>query len=285
MDCGNLSTAVHNGSTSAAQAFGKGETGHLLIGPAWVTARAGRQGILLTVGTRARPSPRPDEGAGPRLLRLRPAALAAGLTLLAAPYVGMLWEWIAPAPTYVNLAGEVYLNNQDSSEFIAADGWFLVLGLVLGMISAGIAYWRWRGDLTVIGALAGASVLASLIAREVGEAFGPAPIQQTALTLTDGETIGGSITLASDGILFAGAVGVLVTYLSLIAGLERRSDDSGDEQAELTGDPRWADAGWGKPAEQASVGAAGLTGDVGAGQRRQVGEHDPLPAEQRELGS
>ena len=242
------------------------------------------------VGTRARPSPRP-EGSGPsRLLeRVRPAVLAAGAVLLAAPYVGMLWERISPAPTYVNLAGEVYLSNQDSSEFIAADGWFLILGLVLGLISAGLAYWRWRGDLLVIAAMSGASVLASLIAREVGEAFGPAPIQQTALTLADGETIDGSITLASDGILFAWAVGILLTYLSLIGGLERSTDDEDTPGAEQQ---PWADQEWQAEAPKApkapnggaSVGVTGLAGDVGAGQRRQVGEHDPLPAEKGELG-
>ncbi|MBA3743597.1 hypothetical protein [Sporichthya sp.] len=244
------------------------------------------------MGTRARLSPRPEGRVASRLLaQFRPAVLAAGLTLLAAPYVGIVWERISPAPTYVNLAGEVYLDNQDSSEFIAADGWFLIIGLLLGIASAAVAYWRWRGDLGVIAAMSGASVLASLIAREVGEAFGPAPIQQTALTLADGETIPGSVTLASDGILFAWAVGILLTYLSLIGGLERSRAAEEDDH----GQPNWSEAGWDPSRENpngthpdvgdvASVGAAGLAGDVGAGQRRQVGEHDPLATEKGELG-
>ncbi|HUR73152.1 MAG TPA: hypothetical protein VMZ00_02680 [Sporichthya sp.] len=241
------------------------------------------------MGTRARLSPRPEESGGPSVLaRLRPAALTAGLTLLVAPYVGMLWEWIAPAPTYVNLSGEVYLNNQDSSEFIAADGWFLILALLLGVISAALAYWRWRGDVAVIAAMSGASVLASLIAREVGEAFGPAPIQQTALTLADGKTIQGSISLASNGILFAWAVGILLTYLSLIGGLERTSDEDEDNDEQSEVEPAWAGPEWDAdhtaPNGQSSVGATGLAGDVGTGKGRQVGEHDPLPAEKSELG-
>lgn len=245
------------------------------------------------MGTRARPSPRPEGSGASRLFaQVRPPVLAAGVILLAAPYVGMLWEWIAPAPTYVNLAGEVYLNNQDSSEFVAADGWFLILGLLLGLISAGLGYWRWRGDLPVIVAMSSASVVASLIAREVGEAFGPAPIQQTALTLADGETIQGSITLASDGILFAWAVGILLTYLSLIGGLERstEADDATDDATDPHAPRAWTDQDWDaglnpptRANGDASVGAAGLAGDVGPGQRRQVSEHDPLPAEKGEL--
>jgi hypothetical protein len=240
--------------------------------------------------------------------RLQPAAIAAVLILLAAPYVGMFWQWVAPAPTYVNLSGDVYLDNQDTSAFIAADGWFLVIGLVAGIVSAGLAYWRWRGDVVVIVAMAGAAVVGSLIARQVGEAFGPPSIQQTALTLGDGQTIQGSIKVAANGVLFAWAVGILLTFLSLIGGLERSSEDAEDDaEAEFAEDgneqageyvrPHWAeefDADLprnGHPApgapedEGASVGAAGLAGDVGAGQRGQVGEHDPLPAEKGELGA
>jgi hypothetical protein len=229
--------------------------------------------------------------------RLRPPAIGGALILLAAPYLGMLWEWIAPAPTYVNLSGEVYLNNQDSSEFIAADGWFLILGLLAGVLSAVLGYWRWRANLAVIVAMGLAAVPAAYIAREVGEAFGPAPIQQTALSLASGATIHGEITVGARGVLFAWAVGVLITYLSLVGGLDRT--EAGDE-AEPVG---WEQPGWelengelvspngaDEVAESAasetaaSVGVAGLAGDVGAGQRRQMGEHDPLPAEKGELG-
>ncbi len=211
--------------------------------------------------------------------------------LFLAPYVGMVWEWIAPAPTYVNISGEVFLNNQDSSEFIAADGWFLVIGLLVGIACAGLGYWRWRGDLAMIVAMTGASVLAALIAREVGEAFAPAPIAQTALTLADGETVRGSIEIAADGVLLGWPVGILLTYLSLIGGLERGKSEGEDTCAEDGVQADWEQpTGWGPPAgvngaaEAGSVRAGGLASDVGAGQGRQVGQHDPLAAEKRELG-
>jgi hypothetical protein len=148
--------------------------------------------------------------------------------------------------------------------------------------------------------MAVAAVPAAYIAREVGEAFGPAPIQQTALTLADGESISGAIAVGAHGVLFSWAVGVLVTYLSLVAGLERPSntdeedDTSVDTSADASADASADDAPteevetWttDTPSENgASVGAAGLTGDVGAGQRRQMGEHDPLAAEKGEFGA
>lgn len=224
--------------------------------------------------------------------RLRPAAIAVVLTLLVAPYVGMLWERIAPAPTYVNLSGEVYLDNQDTSAFIAADGWFLIIGFLAGVVAAGLAYWRWRGDLVVIVAMSLAGIAAAYIAREVGEAFGPPPIQQTALTLSDGETIDGALKLGADAVLYSWPVGVLLTYLSLIGGLERTSEDEEPDDQML--DAAWSEEFQGSSngsvengavENGASVGAAGLAGDVGPGERGQVGEHDPLPAEKREFGA
>lgn len=234
-------------------------------------------GNTARVGTRAKESARPEvSGRATVLAYLKPAAIVAALMLFLAPYVGMLWEWIAPAPTYVNISGEVFLDNQDSSEFIAADGWFLVIGLLTGIACAALGYWRWRGNLAVIVTMTGASVLAALIAREIGEAFAPAPIQQTASTLADGGTIRGSIKIAADGVLLAWPVGVLLTYLSLIGGLERSKNEDEPDAEQL---------GWGQPTGwEASVGAGGLASDVGAGQGRQVGQHDPLPAEKGELG-
>lgn len=245
------------------------------------------------MGTRAKESSGPEvSGRAALLACLRPAGIVAALTLFLAPYVGMLWEWIAPAPTYVNIAGEVFLDNQDSSEFIAADGWFLVIGLLVGIASAALGYWRWRGNLAVIVAMTGASVLAALIAREVGEAFSPAPIQQTASTLADGDTIRGSIEIAADGVLLGWAVGILLTYLSLIGGLERsKGEDTADGPTEGAAQTGWGEpTAWSPPAPtngaaQASVRAGGLAGDVGAGQGRQVGQHDPLPAEKGEFGA
>jgi hypothetical protein len=124
----------------------------------------------------------------------------------------------------------------------------------------------------------------------VGEAFGPASIQKTALSLANGATIHGSITVAADGVLFAWSVGVLLTYLSLVGGLERSQDEDADADPAPDADPAhdvdpaqdWEQLTW----EQngSSVRAAGLAGDIGAGQRGQVGEHDPLPAEKGELG-
>ena len=52
------------------------------------------------------------------------------LGLLLGPVVGVLWLWIAPTPVAINTDGAIYLKDQDTKAFIAADGWFLVLGFL-----------------------------------------------------------------------------------------------------------------------------------------------------------
>lgn len=262
------------------------------------------------MGTRAIQSPRPaDEPARSRTRALRAAAASAALALLLAPYVGMLWQYLAPAPTYLNVAGEIFLDNQDTSEFIAADGTFLIVGLLVGLVCGALGYWRYRLDLGAILGMTIAAAIGALIAREVGEAFGPAPIAQSALGLPVGQTTTGALELKSDGVLLGWPVGVLIAYLSLIAGLDRPArrtpadeaapgeaapgeaapDGAAPDGAAPDGAADGGTAGDGLPADEprevsASVGAGPLAGEVGARQGRQVAQHDALPAEQRELG-
>jgi hypothetical protein len=209
-----------------------------------------------SVGTRTRT----DRRRGPGILT---SALSAGvpavLTLLLAPYVGMLWEWVSPAPTYINLGGSIYLKDQDTSEFINADLWFLVIGLGVGVISGGLAYWRYRKALPAMLGLTVAAFVAAMIARHVGVEFSPPPIAQAAPGTPDGATVHAEITLHAHSLLLSWPVGVVLAYVCLIAGLER-------------------------PAER-SIGALPAADEVGAGEGLQMGEELPFATQQSELGS
>lgn len=208
------------------------------------------------MGTRTRT----DRRRGPGILTAAlSAAVPAVLTLLLAPYVGMLWEWVSPAPTYINLGGSIYLKDQDTSEFINADLWFLVIGLGVGVISGGLAYWRYRKALPAMLGLTVAAFVAAMIARHVGVEFSPPPIAQAAPGTPDGATVHAEITLHAHSLLLSWPVGVVLAYVCLIAGLER-------------------------PAER-SIGALPAADEVGAGEGLQMGEELPFATQQSELGS
>lgn len=103
----------------------------------------------------------------------RGAAAVLALTLLGAP-LGLLWAALAPDVPVIKTADGAVLAQPQPEEFIAADGWFSLLGLGFGVLVAVGVWWllpRWRGPagmlVSVIGAL-GAALLAWAVGRQIG---------------------------------------------------------------------------------------------------------------------
>lgn len=201
------------------------------------------------------------------------ALLPALLTLLLAPWVGMVWEWLAPAPAYVNIEGQVFPVDEDSSEFIAADVWFLVVGLTVGLVSGAFAYWRYRRALPAMVAITAASLIGAWIARETGSEFGPPELAQAAVGTVDGERIAGAIEVRSGIVLLGWPVGVLIAYVSMILGLERPTpkvaglEDSEEDDCEELEPP--------------SIEAGGSTGQGSSGNGRKPGKDGAFARQQR----
>jgi hypothetical protein len=222
------------------------------------------------------------------------------LSLLVAPYLGMLWEWVTPAPTYINLDGAIYLENQDTTKFIAADTWFLCLGLIAGMIAGGLGYWRYRRRFVPMIGLTVSGLLGALIARRVGVAFGPPPVGLAAIGLPEGEITHAMIELRAQAVVLAWPVGVLLSYVCCIGGLERaptppstswateaEANQPAARPARRFGSSK-ARTGYVKRAFSmgaGSVGAGGAPDEVGGRNGRKSTEDAPLPAEQREFGA
>jgi hypothetical protein len=207
------------------------------------------------------------------LIRVARAALVPGaLTLGVAPYLGMLWERVAPKPTYINLGGAIYLNNQDTNQFIGDDTWFLVLGLLAGLLGGALGYWRYRRGLATMLGLTGAAMLGSLIARHVGVALSPPPIAQAALGVPDGGSVHAMIQVKAHAVLLAWPVGVLLSYVCLIGGLERPPRSIVPKAA--------AD-----PEPVVSVGALSAGEEIGSRNGRDLIQDAPLPVEQAERGA
>jgi hypothetical protein len=97
------------------------------------------------------------------------AAVVVGLVLLAAP-VGLVWSALAPHYTVVFKDGEAtYPNIESTKAFIGADGSFVAVALVAGLLTGAAAWWlaRRSGPWTVV-ALAVGGLLAAWIASRVG---------------------------------------------------------------------------------------------------------------------
>lgn len=92
-----------------------------------------------------------------------------GCVLLGAP-AGLIWSRVAPHLTVtVDKNGVSAPNLESTKAFIGADGSYLVVMLIMGLISGGVAWWlaRRSGPYTVAALVVG-GVLAALVAASVG---------------------------------------------------------------------------------------------------------------------
>jgi hypothetical protein len=98
---------------------------------------------------------------------------AASLGLGAA--AGVVWWLLVKPPAYeLNSNGGATTSERGLTEFIAADAWFCVIGLVVGVL-IGIAAWRWLRTLgwSVVLVVVVCAVASALMCWLVGYRLGP----------------------------------------------------------------------------------------------------------------
>ncbi|MEV4709524.1 hypothetical protein [Actinoplanes sp. NPDC049316] len=102
------------------------------------------------------------EAPRPARSRRRAVAVTALITLamaVAGGPLGLLWSWLAPSVPVVN-AGQngIVVNDPSPEEYIAADGWFTLIGFGFGLVAA-IVVWlvlrRDRGPALLLGVVLG----------------------------------------------------------------------------------------------------------------------------------
>jgi hypothetical protein len=160
--------------------------------------------------------------------------VALGLAVLGAP-LGWLWSALAPAVPLVKTEGGAALTDPQPEEFVAADGWFTLLGLGFGVLAA-IVVWalvrRHRGPYVLLGVAVG-TVGAALMAWWLGgliaqnnfdELLASAPVgtplsRPAELRAGGFEWLWGVIPTLQGDVLLP-AFGAVVTY-TLLAGWSR----------------------------------------------------------------
>ncbi|MFI5832908.1 DUF2567 domain-containing protein [Micromonospora sp. NPDC051300] len=159
--------------------------------------------------------------------------VTASLTALGAP-LGLLWAWLAPGtPVRQTPDGAVYAVPQPEQP-IAADGWFSLLALGFGVLSA-IGLWvllrRRRGPAGLLAVTLG-GLGAAVVAWQVGRRIGLATFQRLVDTAPPGTDFTKPADLRAGGVdwfgplplphgnLLLAAFGAAVTY-TLLAGWSR----------------------------------------------------------------
>jgi hypothetical protein len=171
-----------------------------------------------------RSAPGPASGTepadGPRPSRL-PADLGVGFftlalsVLLGAP-AGLLWSALAPhAHLTIGASGVPMVDDGATEVFVAADGWFLGVCLVAGLLTGVVAWLAGRrsGPFAVV-ALTVGGLLAGLVAAKVGMRLGQDEFRAVAQAGARGH-YGANVALQAEVIVLVWPIAALAAFLAL----------------------------------------------------------------------
>jgi len=171
------------------------------------------------------------EGGRSRWRALLRVAVRFGLAaVVLGAVVGFLWSLLAPVPTFVATAQGLLYTDNLPGEYVAADGWFAVLGAAAGVLVAVVVLVR-RGvsgvGIGTVVAVAALGVLGSLVAWRAGHSFSPAdPGADGDGRAAIGATVHGALDLSAHGVLLVWPVASLVVLtFALVWEASGRPDD------------------------------------------------------------
>jgi hypothetical protein len=194
------------------------------------------------------------EPARVRRMALVMLAIAAGVAVLGVP-LGLLWTAVAPDVPVVVTGGGPFYGEAQPEQVIAADGWFAILSLPVGLLGA-IGGWLFarpaRGLPGLVAVILGA-VGTGLLAWWVGRQIGLADYESTLAAAEAGTRLDQPPDLAVVelgwwppqvlGVLLVPALAAAATYTMLAAwsrfpSLRPEPEDRPDERGPTT----WVDA-------------------------------------------
>jgi hypothetical protein len=156
----------------------------------------------------------------------RVAVLTAAAVAVAGVPLGVLWRLLAPPAPMVDAgASGIVVNDPSPEEFIAAEGWFAILGLGFGLLVALLAWLvlrRHRGPGLVLGVTSGA-LAAAVVAWQLGRWIGLGDYHAWRGTATPGATFAAPPDLHAYGTLLVPAFAAAI-LLTLLAGWSNDPD-------------------------------------------------------------
>jgi hypothetical protein len=169
-------------------------------------------------------SGRPKHRPALRLARIL-AAITAAVALLGVP-AGFAWAAIAPRVAVVVTGnGVAEVINPETKAFIAADGWFCVMGVLGGLLTGVAGYLiavRRHGPVAVAGLILG-GLAASLIEWWIGRSAGLASFHRALFLSRQGAVLHAPLVLRAHGALVVWPLtaALVVGLAELLAGQPR----------------------------------------------------------------
>jgi hypothetical protein len=154
------------------------------------------------------------------------AALTAAVVAVTGAPLGVLWHVLAPTVPMLDAgAGGIVVNDPSPEEFVAAEGWFTILGFVFGLGVAVVAWLvlrRHRGPRLVLGVVAG-TLAAAVVAWQLGRQIGLGAYHAWRASAVSGSTFAAPPDLHAYGTLLVPAFAAAIV-LTLLAGWSNDPD-------------------------------------------------------------
>lgn len=161
-------------------------------------------------------------------------AIFAGIHVLLGLLAGGVWHMVVPLTIYeVNAEGLATTSERGLAGFMAGDAWFVIIGLVLGVVCGGLA-WRWFAGLgwPVVPLVIASSTTMGLLCWGVGWLLGPGPLTERLAQASPGATLPIELTVRGHAATlvwpFAGVL-MLMLLSSLVAEPEQARGEAADE--------------------------------------------------------
>jgi hypothetical protein len=151
---------------------------------------------------------------------------ALAILVLGGP-LGLIWAWLAPSVPVIDAgSGGFVVNDPSPEEYIAADGWYTILGLAFGLIVAVVAWLvlrRDRGPFLLLGVVIGTLGAGYLVAPKLGQLIGRGAYNAWRHTAAQGATYMAPPQVHSIGPLLVPAFAAAIA-LTLLAGWSNDPD-------------------------------------------------------------
>jgi hypothetical protein len=145
------------------------------------------------------------------------ALMTAAVTVLLGAPVGLLWTALAPHSHVSVEAGGAFIADAETEVFIAGDGWFVGITLLVGVL-IGVLAWlvvRQSGPFVVVGLFVG-GLAAAYVASKVGVRVGQDMLEAVVHSNRPG-TYRSNVALQATAAIAAWPLGAVAAFALLVA--------------------------------------------------------------------
>jgi predicted histidine transporter YuiF (NhaC family) len=137
----------------------------------------------------------------------------------------VFWAWATPTMTYqINDSGQLAVLTTEPEQPVAADGWFAIIAVVVGLLAGFRVWWHTRGhEPGVVGGLIVGGLLGSMTMLAVGGLLRPSDLEDAA-SAGAGTRLHAGLAVHAPGVLLLESVAALLLWLLLDLLIPREGD-------------------------------------------------------------